>query len=160
MEKVDINNKDMKKLKFTGNLLLGLLGFLSIGAIYGGAALILKPDGSFFEMPIDILQNSPFKNFLLPGIILLFTFGLIPIYVMYAIVKRPDSKLLQKLNLLYDYHYSWTLSVYIGFALITWINIQTLFFNSVEIIHTFYSSLGILIICIALLPKTRQLFKL
>jgi hypothetical protein len=159
VEKVDINNWDMKKLKYTGKLLLSLLGFLSIGAIFGGVALIIKPDGSFFEMPIDILQNSHFKNFLIPGIILLFTFGLIPIYIMYAIVKRPESKFLQKLNLLYDYHFSWTFSVYIGFALIIRINVQTLFFNSVEIIHTFYSLLGILIICIALLPKTRYLFK-
>ncbi len=150
----------MKKLKFTGNLLLSLLGFLSVGAIYGGVALMIKPDGSFFEMSIDILRNSPFKNFLIPGIILLFTFGLIPIYITYAIVKRPDSRFFQKINLLYDYHFSWTFSIYIGFALIIWINVQTLFFNSVEIIHTVYSSLGILIICIALLPKTRQLFKL
>jgi hypothetical protein len=150
----------MKQLNFSGFILVLLLGFLSIGAIYGGVALIIKPDGSFFEMPIDILQNSPFKNFLIPGIILLFTFGLLPIYIMYAIVKRAESKFLQKLNLLYDYHYSWTFSVYIGFALIIWINTQTLLFNSVEIIHTVYSLLGILIICTALLPKTRQLFKL
>ena len=150
----------MKKLKFTGNFLVTLLGFLSIGAIYGGIVLIIKIDGSLFEMPVDILKNSPFKNFLIPGIILLFTFGLVPIYIIYAIVKRPDSKFLQKLNLLYDYHYSWTFSVYIGFALIIWINVQTLFFNAVDIIHTIYSSLGILIVCIALLPKTRQLFKL
>lgn len=150
----------MKKLKFFGNLLFSLLGFLSIGAIYGGAALIIKPDGSFFEMSVAILNNSPFKSFLIPGIILLFTFGLIPIYIMYAIVKRPDNKFLQKMNLLYDYHFSWTFTIYTGFALIIWINVQTLFFNSVEIIHTFYSSLGILVICIALLPKTRHLFKL
>lgn len=150
----------MKKLKFTGNLLVFLLGFLSIGAIYGGLALIIRPNGSFFEIPVDILHNSPFKNFLIPGIILLVSFGIIPIYILYAIFKRPDNKFLQKLNLLYDYHFSWTFSVYIGFALIIWINVQTLFFNAVDIIHTIYSSLGILIVCIALLPKSRQSFKL
>ncbi|MBN2747250.1 MAG: hypothetical protein JXR34_11040 [Bacteroidales bacterium] len=150
----------MKKLNLNGNLLVILLGFLSIGAIYGGLALILKTDGSFFKMTVDILHNSPFKNFLIPGIILLFTFGIIPIFILYAIIKRPDSKFFQKINLLYDYHFSWTFSVYIGFALIIWINVQTLFFNAVEIIHTIYSTLGILIICLALLPKTRQSFKL
>jgi len=150
----------MKQMKLMKNILVCLLGFLSIGAFYGGILLIIKPDGSLFEMPIEILQNSPFKNFLIPGIILLFTFGIIPIYIIYAIIKRPDNKFLQKLNLLYDYHYSLTFSVYIGIALIIWINVQTLFFNSVEIIHTFYSSYGILIVCVAILPKTRQLFKL
>jgi len=150
----------MTKLNVTGNLLVFLLGFLSIGAIYGGLSLIIYPDGSFFEMPINLLHNSPFKNFLLPGIILLVTFGIIPIYTIYAILKKPDNKFLQKLNLLYDYHFSWTFSVYIGLSLIIWINVQTLFFNAVDIIHTVYSSIGILIVCIALLPKTRQSFKL
>jgi hypothetical protein len=150
----------MQKLKFTGNLLVFLLGFLSLGAIYGGLALSIYPDGSFFEIPIDLLKNSPFENFLIPGIILLVTFGLFPIYIIYSLVRRPDSNILQKLNLFHDYHFSWTFSVYLGFALIIWINIQTLIFNDVDIIHTVYSSFGILIVCIALLPKTRQSFKL
>jgi len=50
--------------------------------------------------------------------------------------------------------------IYTGFALIIRKNVQTLFFKAVEIIHTFFSTFGILIICIALLSKTRQLFKL
>ncbi len=150
----------MKQLNFSGILLILLLGFLSIGALYGGLALIIKPDGSLFEMPTDILQYSPFKNFLIPGIILFFSFGVTPIYIIYAIFKRPDNRFLQKLNLVYDYHFSWTFSVYIGFALIIWINVQTLLFNAVEIIHTLYSTYGIVIVCLALLPKTRQYFKL
>ncbi|MBN2777084.1 MAG: hypothetical protein JXR36_05555 [Bacteroidales bacterium] len=150
----------MQKLKFTGNLLIFLLGFLSLGAIYGGLALSIYPDGSFFEMPTDLLSNSPFKDFLIPGIILLVTFGLFPIYVIYALIKKPESNFFQKINLFYDYHFSWTFSVYLGFALIIWINVQTLIFNAVDIIHTVYSSLGILLVCLAILPKTRQLFKL
>ncbi len=149
----------MKNLKFTRNLLIFLLGFLSIGAIYGGIVFIIKPDGSIYNIPTEILQNSPFKDFLVPGIILLVTFGLIPIYVIYALIKKPENKFMQKLNLLYDHHFAWTFSVYVGFALIIWINTQTLIFNAVDIIHTIYSSLGILIICIALMPQTRNIYK-
>jgi len=141
-------------------ILIGLLAFLSLGAFFGGLFLIIKPDGSFFDMPVEILQNSPFTNFLIPGIILILCFGILPIYNIYSIIKRPDNHFFRKINLIYDYHFSWTLSVYIGIALIIWINVQTLFFNSVEIIHTFYSFYGILIVCVSLLPKTRKLFKL
>ncbi len=150
----------MQKIIFTRNILVLLLGFLSIAAIYGGLVLTIYPDGSFFEMTTDILSHSPFENFLIPGIILLVVFGISPIYIIYALIRKPESQFFQKVNLFFDYHFSWSFSVYIGFGLIIWINVQTLIFNSVDILHTIYSSLGILIICIALLPKTRQLYKL
>jgi len=150
----------MKNSKFTKKLLIFLHGFLSLGAIYGGLVFIIKPDGSVYDIPVEILQNSPFANFLIPGIILLVTFGLIPIYIIYALIKKPENKFLQKLNLLSDHHFAWTFSVYIGLALIIWINVQTLIFNAVDALHTIYSTYGILIICIALLPKTRIEYKL
>ena len=138
------------------SILIALLGFLSLGAIYGGIGLIISPDGSLFNMPIESISNSPFKTFLVPGIILLAVFGVSPILVIYGLIKKPESKFFNKLNLLYDYHFAWTFAVYIGFGQIIWINFQTLIFNSVHVIHTVYSSLGILIVCIALLPQTRK----
>jgi len=150
----------MKQNRICKSILIALLGFLSLGACYGGIALMISPDGSFFKMPLDLLSNSPFKTFFIPGIILLSTFGIFPIFVIYGLIKKPESIIFNKLNLLYDYHFAWTFAIYIGFGQIIWINIQTLIFNSVDIIHTIYSSLGILIICIALLPQTRINFKL
>ncbi len=150
----------MKISNFLSGLLIFLLGFLSLSAIVGGVMLILSPQGSGIEMPIELLDNSPFKNFLVPGIILLVIFGLIPIYIIYALIKRPENRFMQKLNLLYDHHFAWTFAVYTGFGQIIWINVQTLIMNSVVIIHTFYSSLGILIVCIALLPEIRGKYKL
>jgi hypothetical protein len=150
----------MKLSKFLSGLLIFLLGFLSLSAIVGGILLILSPQGSGIEMPIKLLDNSPFKNFLIPGIILLVIFGLIPIYIIYALKKKPENRFMQKLNLLHDHHFAWTFAVYTGFGQIIWINVQTLIMNSVVIIHTFYSSLGILIVCIALLPEIRRKYKL
>lgn len=141
------------------SILIALLGFLSLGACYGGIILIVSPDGSFFNMPTELISNSLFKTFLMPGVILLTIFGIFPILVIYGLIKKPDSKFFNKLNLLYDYHFAWTFAIYIGFGQIIWINFQTLFFNSVDIIHTIYSILGILIICIALLPQTRENYK-
>jgi hypothetical protein len=149
----------MKHANLFKAVLVSLLGFLSIGALFGGIVFILKPDGSVYGIPTDILQGSPFKDFLIPGIILLVTFGLIPVYIIYALIRKPENRYLQKLNLLYDHHFAWTFTIYIGLALIIWINIQTLIINAVDLLHTIYSSLGILIVCVALLPKTRAGFK-
>ena len=137
-----------------------LLGFLSIGAFYGGLAFIIRPDGSLFRMQVEILSGSPFRDFQIPGIILLLTFGLFPLLVIWCLIKKPESKFLNRLNLLYDYHFAWTFSVYIGVGQIIWISIQTLMINDTGILHTIYTGLGLLIICIALLPQTRSNYKI
>ncbi len=142
------------------NLLIALLGFLSLGAFYGGLAFIIRPDGSLFQMPVEKLSGSPFSNFLIPGIILLLTFGFLPLIVIWCLIKKPESRFLNWFNLLYDYHFAWTFSVYIGVGQVIWINIQTLILNEVGLLHTIYSSLGLLIICIALLPDTRKHYNL
>ena len=149
----------MEQNNFFRNLLIILLGFLAIGALFGGLAFIIKPDGSIYQMPVEELANSPFKSFMLPGIFLMTILGIFPLLVIYALIKKPESKFLNRLNLISDYHFSWTFAVYTGIALIIWINVQTLILNSVTILHTFYSTLGILIICIALLPQTRKHYK-
>jgi hypothetical protein len=152
--------KKMKQNNFFRNLLIVLLVFLAIGAFFGGLAFIIKPDGSIYQMHVDLLANSPFKNFFIPGIILSTIFGIFPLIVIYGLIKKPESKFLNKLNLINDYHFSWTFSIYTGIGLIIWINVQTLILNSVDVLHTIYSSLGILIICIAILPQTRKHYKL
>jgi hypothetical protein len=49
-------------------LLVLLLVFTGIGGIYGGYALVTAPDGSKMMMSTEILANSPFRTFLVPGI--------------------------------------------------------------------------------------------
>ncbi len=44
--------------------------FVSIGALAAGFLFILYPSGSALQTPPDMLKDSPFANFLIPGIIL------------------------------------------------------------------------------------------
>jgi|WetSurMetagenome_2_1015567.scaffolds.fasta_scaffold501898_1 hypothetical protein len=57
-----------------------LLGYLQIfigaGAVAGGLQLIIAPDGSGMGMKTEILAQSPFTNFLIPGITLITVIGL------------------------------------------------------------------------------------
>jgi hypothetical protein len=55
--------------------LLGCLAFLGVSAAFGGILLVLNPTGARLQMPLSILQFSPFHNFLIPGLILGFVFG-------------------------------------------------------------------------------------
>ena len=53
------------KSKATRNLLIALLAFLGLGAIGGGAVLIISPSGKLMGMPLSILNPSPFTDFLI-----------------------------------------------------------------------------------------------
>ncbi|MEH6745286.1 MAG: hypothetical protein V7670_00475 [Maribacter arcticus] len=140
----------------TRNIFLILLGFLGLGAISGGVLLIISPTGEMLGLPITEFKNLPFQNFMIPGIILFTVLGIIPLLLIPALIKKPDSRLADRLNLFKDMHWSWTYSIYVAFALIGWIQIQLIFLQSaVYWLHTFYIFYGLLIILIALLPQMR-----
>jgi len=56
--------------------LLGCLAFLGVSAVFGGIVLTLNPTGSWLQLPRSILQFSPFRDFLIPGLILGIVFGI------------------------------------------------------------------------------------
>ena len=115
------------KSKAARNILLFLLAFLSIGAVFGGAVLIISPDGRLFGMPLSMLENSPFSSFLLPGIILFLVLGVVPMLLVFALLRKPANKWAERFNFFNDMHWSWTFTIYIAFAVIGWIQIEMLF---------------------------------
>lgn len=142
------------------HVLIFLLGWLSLGAFYGSIPLILAPDGSMLGMDTAMLDNSIFQNYLVPGIILLVVFGLAPLFVIYGLIRRPRIRWPERLNLLCDHYWAWTFALYIGVGQVIWINIQTLILNRVDLLHTIYSSLGLLILCVGLLPQVRNMYRI
>ena len=141
-------------------MFLIVLGFLALGAIGGGAVLIISPAGEMMGLPVSSFKNMPFNSFLIPGIILFSVLGLVPLLLIIALLKKPESKLAEQINIFKDMHWSWTYSIYIAFTLICWIHIQLIFLQSgVFWLHTFYMFYAIAIIIIALLPQVRNLYK-
>jgi menaquinone-dependent protoporphyrinogen oxidase len=49
-----------------------LVGF---SALYGGANLMLSPDGAALQMPLSYLQDTPFASYFIPGLILALVIG-------------------------------------------------------------------------------------
>lgn len=142
--------------KFPLFVLVGLLIFQSISAISGGLALVISPSGALLQMPLSLLEHSPFSNFLIPGLLLLIVLGLLPAYTAYALIRRPRCRLLERLNPDKEYHWSWSLAFIIGIALILWIDFQVMLIRSLSILHLIYSLLGVIIIIVTVLPATRR----
>ncbi len=152
-------NLKITKSKAIRNLLIALLAFLGLGALGGGAVLIISPTGKLMGMPLAMLNPSPFSNFLIPGIILFSILGIAPMLLIIALLKKPASKFVEHFNFYGDMHWSWTYSIYVAFALIFWIQIQMAFLSTVSWLHTFYMFLAVVIIFIALLPQVRNQYK-
>jgi len=154
-----VNQEIVVKTKTSRNILLFLLGFLGFGAIGGGGALIISPTGELLGMPLSMIEKSPFSSFFVPGFILFLVLGLVPIVLIIALLKKPESKLAERINFFKDMHWSWTYSIYIAFVLIIWIQIEMAFLSSVHWVHTFYMFFAVVIIFTAILPQVRNLYK-
>jgi hypothetical protein len=137
-----------------------LLAFLGISAVGGGGALIISPSGKLLGgLPVSILKNSPFQNFLYPGLILFFVLGILPCFTLYALIKKPENKLAESLNFFKDMYWAWSFSVYISFALIIWLQVEMNIMQAVVWLHNFYMILAILMIFVALLPQVRRFYE-
>ncbi len=147
------------KTKTSRNILQFLLAFLGIGALFGGGVLIISPSGKLMGMPLSMLANSPFKDFLIPGIILFSVLGLIPCLLVLALIKNRENMFAEQFNFFNDMYRSWSFSIYIAFVLIIWIQLEMVFLNAVSWLHTFYMFLAICIIFVALLPSVRNFYK-
>ncbi len=147
------------KTKTSRVTLLILLGFLGAGALFGGGMLIVSPSGKLLGMPLDLLKNSPFPDYLIPGIILFMLLGLAPIGLVFALLKKPASVLAERLNVYPDMYWAWTGSIYVACTLIIWLQIEMMFLQAVSWLHTFYMLLAVAILVMALLPQIRNLYK-
>lgn len=155
-----MKTNEENKIKKIRNIFIVVLGFLGLGAIGGGIILIISPSGELIGIPLSEFKNIPFNSYLIPGIILFFVLGVFPFLLIAALLKKPESILADHFNIFKDMHWSWTYSIYIAFALIGWVHIELIFLQgAVHWLHTFYMFYAILILIIALLPKTRYQYK-
>ena len=109
-----------------------LLIFNGIGAVYGGGAFILQPDGSLLGMSLEFLKTSPFTSYLIPGIILFLCMGIFSFYVLYKVLRNSPNY-----------------SLYImaeGMLLCGWIAIQILMIKMVIPLHWIMGGTGVLLV--------------
>ena len=77
-----------QRLLGIARLAVGLELFLSIGALFGGGALILAPDGHLLGIPTSLLAGTLFDSFLVPGICLFSFVGVAPLLAAAITIRR------------------------------------------------------------------------
>ncbi len=94
----------------------------------GGLAAITNPQAPL-GMPVETLKNSPFENFLIPGIILFVVIGLGNLFS--GAMYRAKTK------------YQGYISSVFGWALMIWIVVQCIMLWSVVFLHVLFFIIGL-----------------
>jgi len=115
-----------------------LLIVQAVGAIGGGIALVAGPNGEITHMPLSDLEGSPFDSFLIPGIILLFGLGLLPLAAAIGVWRQRT--------------WAWWAAGVVGCGLVIWIAVQTTIIDF-SWLQVAYLVMGLLIIA-ACLPRS------
>ena len=70
------------------SLLFILISFIAITSTLSGLLMISSPDGGILNLPLVLLNGTPFKNFLIPGILLTTIVGLVNLLAVFYNMKR------------------------------------------------------------------------
>lgn len=65
--------------------------FLGVTAIVGAIPMLRDPDGEPWNMPQSLLAHSPFRSYLIPGMLLLAVNGLLSLYVLWLTVSKRQN---------------------------------------------------------------------
>jgi hypothetical protein len=139
-------------------LLMGLLVFLGLGALFGGYNLVADPTGGRLQIPLTQLEGTPFSDYLIPGLILFTVLGIFPLFTAYALWQKPSWSFLAGLERLTHQHWSWLASLTVGIALVIWIIVQGMILGFGHPLQVIYLLLGFVIIGVTFLPSVRRYY--
>jgi hypothetical protein len=124
------------------HVLGGLLTLTSLAALIGGGLLLADPSGSILGMTVGDMGTAPFRDYLIPGTVLLALFGVLPIPVLIGLWR----------------HRNWASHVagMFGVALAAWITAQFLWFGAVVPIQALVWLMAVTLMAVAGVPRWRR----
>jgi len=124
-----------------------LLAIVALAAIPAGLAMIISPDGSEIGISPEVLRNSPFTDFLVPGYFLLIVNGIV--------------NLVATILTFLKHEYSGWFGIILGSVLISWIIIQVIFTGIISFMQPLFFFIGLAEIGIGLLIiRNKKMVKL
>lgn len=116
-------------MKIVYRLLFALHAFVGIGAVAGGLAAITNPETPL-GLSVELLKNSPFSNYLIPGIILFTVIGL--------------GNIISALMFRFKSRFQGYISSVFSWALVIWIVVQCIMLNTVAFLHVLFFIIGLI----------------
>lgn len=117
-------------MKNNNYIYLGILQiFVGVGAFISGIAMLLNTDGSLLGLTTEVLENTPFQSYLIPGLMLLAINGIC------NIIAAAFS--------FTDYPYAGCLGLMLGIILLVWMGIQVYVLGFNHIFQPLFIGIGI-----------------
>ncbi|SHF22849.1 hypothetical protein SAMN05443144_106169 [Fodinibius roseus] len=140
-----MNTPDKRPISFYA--LLTLLFFQSASGLYGGTALLMDPTGNLLQIPMALLESSPFQDFLIPGIIL---FSILGIFPMIVFVGSWQRKMWARPG-----------AILVSMALIIWIGVQIAMigYEPEPPLQLVYGLVGVALLILTQLSAVRKILK-
>ena len=136
----------MENTNFNMKVYIGLgalQAFIALGALGGGFMLVIDPSGGALGVPLNLLEGSPFPDFLIPGMFLLAVNGVgSMIGAGLSFTRR---------------RYAQEIAIVLGAILVAWIVIQVVIISSFHWLHVLYFILGVVELGIGLYIRRRRL---
>lgn len=83
-----MNSERKEHSKRARTLSLVLLFFLGLSALPAAIAMMTDPSGANMRMPPEMLDHTPFRNFLFPAILLGLFNGILPLLIAILVLRR------------------------------------------------------------------------
>jgi len=124
-------------------VLLLLVVIQGLGGVGGGFLLSIRPDGSIMGIPVSYLDGSPFRDFLIPGLILLLVLGVLPLVAAVGLWLRRT--------------WAWYAAFVVGCGLMIWILVEITIipYDALQIV---FGVIGALIVLISLMRSVRRFY--
>ena len=120
-----------------------LLSFISVTAILSGLMMIGYADGSALNLSLSLLEGTPFKNYIIPGILLIIFVGIVNLLAVFYNMKRDPKR------------YTWALAA--GIMICGWIITQMILIRSFHWLHIVYLAMGVVVILISFQLKGKAM---
>jgi hypothetical protein len=121
------NMNKSKVLSYSTGVLLLLVG---IGAVVVGVGLVIEPGGDRIGLPLELLNNTPFEDFLLPGFALFVINGI--------------GSLIGALFVFIQNRFAGIATIILGLAMIIWITAQVIWIGWESVLQPIFLSVGLI----------------
>lgn len=118
----------MKSIQTIYNVLGGIQLFISLGALGAGWLMITNPSGHINGMSVEILADSPFSDFFIPGMVLFVVNGLGNLLGSFLAFNKKEI--------------AGNAAIMLGVLLIGWLVFQIFWIGFYPIIQLLYMFLG------------------
>lgn len=116
-------------------LLLILVSFVAVTSALSGLIMMSNPDGGVMNLPLNILEDTPFRDFQVPGIILTTFVGGINFLAVVYNLQRHSSR------------YNWAIGG--GLIISGWVIVQMILIQAFHWLQFLYLGIGVFIILLA-----------